>query len=487
MGDPYRILFIKPCSGIKPEFIEVPLAFLYLSAYLKKYLDANLNIEAVDLRLEHRPAEFLKRKLQVFSPNLIGISMLAQDRNFLPQWCGFIKAHAPEAIIVIGGPYATYEYAEALLNNPQVDLAVLGEGEKTFMHLVDSLTKKRNIASLPGVAYVASGKVVSNGRGDFVADLDTIPLPDYGLIALDKYQRWTQLSMNTIVTTRKHIPVISSRGCPYGCIYCHNIFGKKIRKRSPENFVTEIKLLYDRYGIREFHIVDDIFNADRPRMHAILNLIIGSRMKIKIAFPNGLRSDLLNEEDLLLLKKAGTYMVTFAVETASPRIQAIINKHLKIDKAIYNINFASKIGIFTRGAFILGFPGESISEIKQTITTARKLKLDLVAFLSAVPFPNTEMALISKKMYPFLDYNGQWYMWDPNPFYQRATGYNLKRVQSLAYLKFYFPFKIIRTFLKVPGKASMIIWPIWGCQIFLPQLFKKASKIMQGLFPTLTI
>jgi radical SAM superfamily enzyme YgiQ (UPF0313 family) len=234
--------------------------------------------------------------------------------------------------------------------------------------------------------------------------------------------------------------------------------------------------LYNDYGIREFHIMDDIFNIDRQRMYAILNLIIDSGMKIKLTFPNGLRADLLNEEDLKLLKRAGTYMMTVAIESASQRVQKMINKHLDIGKAMRNIEFASKIGIITRGTFILGFPGESVQEIKQTLAAAMKSKLDMAAFFSAVPFPNTELAFVAKKMYPDLGCKAKWYMWDPEPLYQKATGFNLKRTQNFAYFKFYFPFRIIRTFLKAPKKIYMLMWPVWGAQILFPKSLNRKEE-----------
>lgn len=456
MSDTLKILFIKPPRGKVIQIIDVPLAFLYLSSFLKRFLKEPVEIELIDLRLTGKTGQALAGRLSAFQPDLIGIGLLVEDNCFLNEWSNFLRMNAPDAKIVIGGPAATYEYDELLSANRAVDWAVVGEGETVFLNLVRALIAGESADQLAGIAYFDGREVVCNPGAGYIEDLDTVPFPDYGLVNLSAYFGPWGNSFNGILCEKRYAPVVSSRGCPFHCIYCHDIFGKKVRKRSPENFVAEIQWLYDDYGIREFHVIDDIFNIDRERMHTILNLIISSGMNIKLAFPNGLRADLLEKEDIALLQRAGTYALSVAIESASPRIQKIIRKNLDIAKVLENIEYAESLGLIVRGFFMLGFPGETVAEIQSTIALAGKSSLDLASFLIVVPFKGTDLCVLAETMYPDLAYTAGGNFWDENSFYYLATGYNIRKAQVNASLKFYLPFRVFKVFKKLPNKLHMV-------------------------------
>lgn len=469
MSNPLKILFIKPPRGEGPEAIDVPMGILYLSAYAKRYLKEQVEIELIDLRLTRKIGQELIAKINTFQPDIIGISLVAKDKKFLNVCTKLLRLNAPDVKIVIGGPLVTYDFEDLLLTNREVDWAVVGEGEKVFFDIVRTLITGGEINHLDGIAYFDGKKVVSNPKSDFIEDLDTLPFPDYSLVNLPDY--WGRFgNMNGVLAERRYTSIISSRGCPFQCLYCHKIFGRTVRNRSPENFIQEIRWLYDKFNIREFHIIDDIFNADRERMHTVLNMIIESGMKIKLAFPNGLRGDMLEKEDIDLLKQAGTYMLTVAFESASPRIQKILKKNLDINKTLENINYASGIGLLSRGFFMLGFPGETIHEIHSTIKLAAKSKLDFASFFSVIPFKGTELAKLVESMYPNLIYNAGCEFWDKKPFYNLATGYSLKKAQLIAYFKFYFPFRAFKTFMKMPSSSNRFVIPFrWAILVIFPK------------------
>ena len=149
-------------------------------------------------------------------------------------------------------------------------------------------------------------------------------------------------------------------------------------------------------------------------------------------------------------------MVTFAIETASPRMQKTIRKNLKIEKVTENINHAASLGLLIRGFFMLGFPGETPEEIKQTVDYAVRSKLDLAHFFMVTPHPGTELRKLAEETYPELLDEAALYgfgYWSDKPFYQQVTGYNLNRAQKLAYFRFYFPFRVFKTFYKMPLKT----------------------------------
>lgn len=452
--------------------IDVPLAYLYLSAFLKRYLEGPVEIELIDLRFTGKIGPTLARRLRRFQPDLIGISLLAADKYFLNEWSDFLRTNAPEAKIVIGGVAATYEYDELLPANQAVDWAVIGEGEVVFLNLVRALMAGEHPGRINGLAYVDAGTAVCNNRADYIEDLDTIPFPDYSLVNLpDYFGSWGD-SHNGFLYEKRYTPVMSSRGCPFRCIYCHDIFGKKIRKRSPANFMQELQWLYDDYGIREFHIMDDIFNIDRERMHTILQLIIESGMNVKLAFPNGLRADILKKEDLNLLKQAGAYALCFAIESASPRVQKMIRKNLNIARVSENIEYAESIGLIVRGFFMLGFPGETMAEIQSTVAFAKKSRLDLASFFTPIPFRGTALRRLVETMYPSLTYSIRGDYWYKKSFYYLTTGYDIRRANLKASLKFYSPLRVFKTFGKLPNKLHMINI-VWG---FLLIVFNRRTS-----------
>ena len=449
-----RILFVKTYAYAPNQAFDVPLGILYLSGYLKKHLGSRVDISLIDLRILNDKKQALKDKLSEFRPDIIGISTLAFEHRFLTDNAAFIKNHAPSAILVIGGPYATSNVSSVLCENP-VDYAVLGEGELSFLNLVTAYASGNDLRTVKGIAFKDKDRVIVTEKEDYIEDLDSIPIPDYSLIDFNDY--WgSRLQFNGILAEKRHASVISSRACPYRCVYCHSMFGKKLRKRSPEHFVSEIRYLYRKYNVREFHIIDDVFNLDRPRMHTILNLIIQSGMGIKLAFPNGLRGDVLEEEDILLLKKAGAYMLTLAIETGSARMQTLIRKNLDIENVLKNIAFAEKHGLITRGFFMLGFPGETVEEMHRTIRTALESQLSMASFFVVVPFENTELFTMAKTYLDVIDKDLLSGYQSSTSFYEKATGYNVGHLQKIAYLRFYTPLRLLRLFLKIPRKSYQI-------------------------------
>jgi hypothetical protein len=190
---------------------------------------------------------------------------------------------------------------------------------------------------------------------------------------------------------RRHMLLFTSRGCPFKCIYCHEVQGKKFRARSPENVLKEMQALKSQWGINDFEVVDDIFNFDRGRMMEILDRIVASGQEPALHFPNALRTDMLDEGQIKALRRAGTFFLCAAVESASPRLQKLIKKHLKVDKVEENIRIAVREGMYVRGFFMLGFPTETIEEARTTVDLAIRSALHEALFFIVTPFAGTAL------------------------------------------------------------------------------------------------
>jgi len=240
------------------------------------------------------------------------------------------------------------------------------------------------------------------------------------------------------------------------------VFGKKFRAMSPGRVVRQIRRLVDDHGVKEIHFIDDIFNWDLDRAKEICRRIISEGIRIKIAFPNAIRGDRMDSELIELLAKAGCYAMTFAVETASHRLQKLLRKNADLDKIDWAIGKAYDEGIIPMGFFMLGFPTETREEMEETIRFACRPKMLKAAFFTVVPFPRTKLFDLFRETYSnefnLSEYDlGNMIYFSPEPFYRRVTGINLRAVVRSAYRRFYLdPRRLIQIFLRFPWNRRLL-------------------------------
>jgi len=440
-----RIMFIHP--GIRWPKITFAnsLGILYLISSLRKDFGNKFVIEVLEQKLYNLTFEQVASRIAEFKPDLVGFSCTSSEKREMEVISKMVKGIFPECVTVLGGPHAEFFYDDAL-ENSNIDFVVKGEGEKTFSELLNSLLYGNpSVESINGLVFKKNGKIVLNPPRAPIDDLDSIPFPAWEVVDFKRYSK--QISMNGEIQPIVWANIFTSRGCPYHCAYCHNIFGKKTRFRSPENVIAEIELLTKKYGVEEIQIIDDIFNLDLVRAKKICDLIIERGIKIRISFPNALRGDIMDKELIQKLKKAGCYWTCYAVESASPRIQKLINKNLDLEKLKKVIEWTHEEGIITRGYFMLGFPSETLEEIESTVKYALESKLSNASFFSVQIYPHSDLMEIAKKIYPDFDFsrfdNFDFHYWDRNPFYSRATGIDLFLIQRRAYRRFFLRFNII--------------------------------------------
>jgi len=364
---------------LQAQWTHHPLGLMYLSAYTREQLPD------VEIKIFHTVTvpdarEHVKQLMAEFAPDMVGLRALSLFQNQYAEISEVVRAERPEAVIVGGGPYSTASYDD-ILNKGLVDIVVLEEGEVTFVELINRLGDGNGIPEdIDGTAVVSHGSVHLNKKRALVEDLDTLPHPDYDAIDLEDYSGF---SNHAFQSANECAFIYSSRGCPYRCYYCHEALIKTVRRRSPENVVSEMEAHYTERGIRNFVFVDDIFNVPKKIGKEILRMVIERMPEASLNFPNGLRADQLDDEFLDLLEAAGTTHMALAVETASPRLQKVVGKNLKIEKTRGMIQNASQRFI-TCAFFMIGFPTETKEEAMETITFAESLKHLVQPVLSIV-------------------------------------------------------------------------------------------------------
>jgi len=338
------------------------------------------------MQLDSKSLSSIVSSAREFRPDIIGVSGMTIDSREIAALASSLKKEFATTPIIVGGAQATHN-PESVMEYESVDFLITGEGEIGLDAYLEHFQGKRDVEEVPNLVFRRNGNLCHNPAAPFIEELDALPFPAYDLVDLERYFQLPPTGF--IFAEKRYISVISSRGCPFGCSYCHNVHGRKYRYRSAEKVVEEMEQLIQEYGVGEFIILDDLFNFIPERVNRIAELIIERGMKIKLNLPTGLRADLMTEEGLRLLRKAGMYRCLFAVDSASHRIQKLTYRNSNVEKTLQMIDLACDLGVFVHGTFIIGFPTETEAEARRTIETALSSKLHTAAFHRAIPFHGT--------------------------------------------------------------------------------------------------
>ncbi len=366
-----------------------PMGIMYLAGYLKREIK-NVEIRLINQKVKNDKPESLAKEIYEFSPEIVGLSSSTVFAGLIPIISERIKELLPESWIVLGGPHASSVREKAFSENKNLDIVVPGEGEISFKNIVECYPNRELLKEIPGLIWKdKSGEIIKNfGFLSIEQNLDNLPFPEYDLINIQQY--WKLQSM-TPLPPRKYLCLVTSRGCPYQCMWCHSIFGKKIRFCSPERIVEEIEWMMKKYGVYEFEILDDNFNFNKQRVIEFAELVKKRNLKIKLTFPNAIRGDLVTEDVADALCSAGTYMSSFALETGSPRMQKFTCKNLDIPKFLKGIEIMVNKGVYANGFCMMGFPTEKEEELQMTIDVAKNSMLHTASFFTVIPFPGTPL------------------------------------------------------------------------------------------------
>lgn len=388
---------------IRPKFTKTlqpnpPIGLGYLASYLEKKHHKVFLIDCWVLDITNKEIFEIIKKI---NPDIVGLTALSSHYEEMRELCNFISYKRAENknllnfLLVIGGVHAT-ALPELSIVQCKADLAVLGEGEVTLLELIDSIENHKNPFEIDGIAYFENGNFKRNKPRDLIENLDNIPFPAWHLMPIKNYPHDPH---GHDYIRKPFAPILTTRGCPFSCTYCAstNFWGKRIRYRNPKNVVDEMEFLIEAYNIREFHIWDDNITLSKKHIKGICREIIQRKLDVTLRCPNGLRIDSLDLEILTWMKRAGFYLIVLAVESASQRVLDRAKKKLNLQKVPKIIKLANELGFITKGFFILGLPGETISSALKTIKYPRENRFNFATFFIASPLPGSELFNIWKK------------------------------------------------------------------------------------------
>lgn len=364
--------------------VSIPMGLLYVASSIMDRTDAEVKI--LDAFTLGKPVTVLRDSYHVgagfgrirdamagLEPDIVGITspFSSQIDNALLV-AGIARKAFPRALVVMGGPHASVRPIELLMRG--ADICVLGEAEDTFCEIVRRRKEQRSLAKIPGTAY--KGRVYP--RKGYTDDLDSLPLPAYPLVDMERYFRLfgMGLSNRPYNASPRSVPMITSRGCPFGCTFCsiHLHMGRKWRAHSAAYVLNHLEHLTKVYGVRHVSFEDDNLTLDPRRFEQILDGIIERKIKITWDTPNGVRADMLTGEILKKAKRTGCRALVVGIESGSQDVlDRIICKQLDLAKVVRVVRQAHSIGLTVSAFFVVGMPGETKRDIRKTLSLALRL------------------------------------------------------------------------------------------------------------------
>lgn len=435
-----KVLLIKPNN--LADHIQPSLGLGYLATQIRKEHDVVIH----DCIKENTPLQKTNEIVSLHDPDVIGIQCYTFDVPKVYRMFKLIKEAFPDKITVVGGAHVSAIPQEAFEQfQPFVDYAFNSESEAGFPKFLSLLERGEKIFPDPeGLIWRdPSGTVVRNPPS-FVQNLDDLGFPAWDLMPPETYP---ESQHGAFYEKFPIAPIITTRGCPYTCTFCSApiMSGRKLRHHSVEYIQRHIRMLYER-GVREFHIVDDNFTFDIDYCKQVLRGIIDLNLDISLATPNGIRMDRLDDELLELMKEAGVYLVTVAVESGSDRILKKMKKATTVGKMRENIALIKKHGFPIAGFFILGFPDETRQEMEETIRLSKELGFIRANFFTYLPLPGTESynELVQSGEIDKVDWNNFLFMTAPyTP--KSMTREELLALKRKAFLSFHLNLKVLAT------------------------------------------
>jgi radical SAM superfamily enzyme YgiQ (UPF0313 family) len=365
----YTSLYVSPHIGLG-----------YLSSWLKKRGGGGAIIDALKDNLTNRAILEAMNKNDI---SIAGITCLSSYYSEAVELSQFLKKHGIK--VIIGGVHPTFMPYQTLLDS-KADYVVCGEGEIALCKLLESdMDGSENIQGVYSLNNLKDAGTPYQ-KAEIVHNLDDLPYPDWEQMKPGDFP----LAPHGVMANKFPIGLImSSRGCPHSCKFCSspNFYQNKVRFRSPENVVGEMLYLKEKFGVKEFQFSDDNLTMQRAHIEKICNLMLEKGLNTGWSCPNGIRADVIDDELIKLMRKAGFYYTNLGIESANNELLQNVNKKESIETIRNAIDIITRNGVECGGFFILGLPGETKVTIKNTIDFALQSNLDRAHFglLSILP------------------------------------------------------------------------------------------------------
>lgn len=391
-----RVLLIVPSFSeiygsysklYKQGFVNQPLSLCYLAGALEK---AGHQPRIIDAEAENLSIEQINIEIAREMPDLIGLTATSVDFLKAKQLVAGIKSSFPRIPIVLGGTHINIFGKEVLRDIPGLDFGCIGDGEAFIVELAESFAddKGTRLENISGLIFRNGSEIVQNESRKLNTDLDSYPFPARHLLKNENYFRAVPYK-----GYQQTASLISSRGCPYKCVYCavdKIPGGCTVRIRSAENVLQELELLIRKESVRHVAFNDDCLTIDKKRIYAICEGI--HKRNLQFTWEGLSRADLVDLPLLKEMKKAGFVRMSYGIESGNKDILKVLNKGETLEQISEAFKISREVGIVTRGSVIIGAPYETRKTVKDTMRFIRRLKgLDQVVINVLQPYPGTRV------------------------------------------------------------------------------------------------
>lgn len=325
--------------------------------------------------------EDTRKVIAEYAPSVVGITAKSQTFASACNVAKIVKEINNQTVVIVGGPHPSMAGPE-VLDCPDIDICVRGEGEMAIVELLDTIVRQKEPRTVKGVVYRYNDEIIANQPRELIKDLDSLCFPaESAPQVLKDYDKYPKTAFNNI---------FAIRGCPYNCSFCgsRNIWGRKPRFRSPQNVVHEIKLLQNR-GLKSVHFDDDTFGVNKKYIKELCDAI--SRDCPGLKWSCEIHVKLVDDETISMMRSSGCYSIQLGIESGSNHILKEIRKNITIEEAKAASMLIKKHGIDLEVFFMIGFPQETEETLLATTEAMKTINYDVILYSIFTPYPYTDM------------------------------------------------------------------------------------------------
>jgi anaerobic magnesium-protoporphyrin IX monomethyl ester cyclase len=381
-----HVLLIAPPLQIS----QFPLGLGYVAAVLEKN---RIAVNIVDLSVSRGTEGKLGEVMVEEGTSIVGLTCVTENHHEAIRIARTLKAMDSDVLVVMGGVHATFASEQLLRRYEDLDVIVLGEGEYTMLDLARAWMSDRQLRRVKGISYREGKKIVVTESRKRIENLDELPYPAFHLLSLSSIEDYPTLKHRDRI-----LPMLTSRGCPYYCVFCATsvLHGKKYRKRTAKSVVDEIEYNNKKYHANGVAFIDDIFTLDQERTEKICDEIQRRRLSIKWACST--RVDCVTPQLLRKMREAGCFNIFYGIESANDKVLQKVRKGFNLEQVRNAIRWTQQQGIRIDASFILGLPGETRETIGKMTDFVSEMKLkDRIIPNPLRILPGTELSHNPKK------------------------------------------------------------------------------------------
>lgn len=391
-----KILLLIPPTDLSKSYGKLKrfsnpqpsIGIAYIAAVLR---ENGHDVKVVDAYVNSHTLEEIMNMVEKYAPAVVGMSVLTPSADIVYEISRNIRNIFPHITIVMGNMHASL-FSDDVLTKGYADFVIHREGEIAMPELLKALENKNSFESVKGISFKKNNVVVNNPMMPHIDDLDALPFPAWDLFPMDKYSTdpRTEVKKNVVETM-----ILATRGCPNQCTFCSSrtdrSLGSRYRMRNPKSVVDEMVYMNEKYGSDIFSFVDLAFPLVRKHAVELCNEIINIGLDKKIKWVTECRVKPLDEELLMLMKRAGCVRLCFGIESGNNEILKLLKKNFTVEDVRRAVRIAHKAGLEIDGMFMIGLPGETAETILETIDFAIELNVRYAIFNIFVPYPGCEL------------------------------------------------------------------------------------------------